>query len=180
MCQLCTSTTYLQFRHPSGLERGMMHLRDSLHGSTMTPPYAILHRLSVEDGYGNTPHVLCTEAPCTEYETRFYGSQSVCPFHAIVRLGFHLDTPQKIEHVFDRLYGDPDPQGCGTLAPQLPDQRAPSTMVPCSGTASSGPTVPAICAWKLACCAPPTTGPSWSSAPCASMWWQDSRMDSLL
>ena len=24
----------------------------------MTPPYAILHRLSVEDGYGNTPHVL--------------------------------------------------------------------------------------------------------------------------
>ena len=71
----------------------------------MPPPaYAIIHRLSVEDGYGNTPHVLCQEAPCTEYETRYYSSHSVCPFFAITRLGFHLDTPRKIEHTFDRLY----------------------------------------------------------------------------
>ena len=70
----------------------------------MMPPYAVLHRLSVEDGYGNTPHVLCQEAPCTEYETRYYGTQSVCPFYALVRLGMHLDTPGKIEHTFDRLY----------------------------------------------------------------------------
>ena len=70
----------------------------------MHPTYAILHRLSVEDGYGNTPHVLCQEAPCTEYESRWYGSHSVCPFHAIVRLGVHLDTPRKVEHIFDRLY----------------------------------------------------------------------------
>ena len=70
----------------------------------MHPTYAILHRLSIEDGHGNTPHVLCTEAPCTEYETRHYGSVSLCPFLAIVRLGVHLDTPHKIEHVFNRLY----------------------------------------------------------------------------
>ena len=63
----------------------------------MTPPYAILHRLSVEDGYGNTPHVRDRGAviPSTTRDTM--GCRATVRFTPF-RLGFHLDTPAKIEH----------------------------------------------------------------------------------